>query len=73
MPIYEYECAKCSERVEVLVRNEQDIPLKCKHCGGKLNKALSGFSVSMAPTGPGHQPSAACSGCPSGGCPHARG
>ena len=74
MPIYEYECVKCKERTEVLIRNDKDVPVKCGTCGGKLNKALSGFSVSMAPSGSGHQPSAACAGCPSGGgCPHARG
>lgn len=70
MPIYEYECAKCATRVEVLIRNEKDIPKSCAKCGGKLKKALSGFSVSMAPSGPRHEPSAACASCPSSGCPH---
>ncbi|MEI6564399.1 MAG: zinc ribbon domain-containing protein [bacterium] len=70
MPIYEYECGKCGGHVESLIRNEADIPKVCK-CGGKLKKALSGFSVSMAPSGGHkHEPSAACAACPSSGCPH---
>jgi len=71
MPIYEYECVKCGNRVEALIRNDKDIPAKCPKCEGKLKKALSGFSVSMAPSGPSHGPSAACASCPSSGCPHA--
>lgn len=73
MPIYEYECVKCGGRVEALIRNEKDIPAKCAKCGGKLNKALSAFSVSSASSGPGHEPSAACNTCASGGCPYSRG
>ena len=56
MPIYEYECVKCAGRVEALIRNDQDVPKTCAKCGGKLKKALSGFSVSMAPSGPGTNP-----------------
>jgi putative FmdB family regulatory protein len=70
MPIYEYECEKCSGRVEALIRNDKDVPKTCVKCGGKLKKALSGFSVSMASSGPKHEPSAACASCPSSGCPH---
>ncbi len=72
MPIYEYECSKCAGRVEALIRNEQDVPKVCEKCGGKLKKALSGFSVAMASSGPGHEPSSACASCPSSGCPHSR-
>ena len=73
MPIYEYECVKCGGQVEALIRNDTDIPAKCGNCGGKLKKALSGFSVAMAPSGPKHEPSAACASCPSSGCPHSHG
>jgi putative FmdB family regulatory protein len=71
MPIYEYECSKCGGRVEALIRNKADVPVKCVKCGGKLAKALSRFSVSAAgPAMPAHEPSAACSSCPSGACPY---
>ena len=72
MPIYEYECTKCGNRVEALIRNEKDVPAKCAKCGGKLRKALSSFSVSTA-VAPKHEPSAKCSTCTSGSCPYSGG
>ena len=72
MPIYEYECKKCGQRVEALIRNEKDVPATCAACGGKLHKALSTFSVS-APAAPTHEPSAKCASCPSGSCPYSGG
>jgi putative FmdB family regulatory protein len=45
MPIYEYQCLKCSAQVETM-QKVTDKPLKkCKRCGGKLEKqwSLSGF------------------------------
>ncbi|HQQ76500.1 MAG TPA: zinc ribbon domain-containing protein, partial [Thermoanaerobaculia bacterium] len=41
MPLYEYECAKCGERIEV-IRSFSDPPLVvCPECGGALTKLLS--------------------------------
>lgn len=41
MPLYEYECKKCSEISEVL-QKFSDAPLKkCPHCGGKVHKIMS--------------------------------
>ena len=41
MPLYEYECAKCSEKIEV-IRSFSDPPLVvCPNCGGELKKLLS--------------------------------
>jgi putative FmdB family regulatory protein len=41
MPLYEYECAKCGEKIEV-IRSFSDPPLVvCPNCGGKLTKLLS--------------------------------
>ena len=41
MPIYEYECAKCSG-VHEAIQKFSDAPLKkCPKCGGKLNKIMS--------------------------------
>ena len=41
MPLYEYRCAKCGERIEV-IQSFSDKPLS-KHagCGGKLEKLIS--------------------------------
>jgi putative FmdB family regulatory protein len=71
MPIYEYECSKCGAKKEVLIRNQRDVPKQCEKCGGKVTKAFSAFSVSAAGSStPAHEPSAACSRCPSGSCPY---
>ena len=41
MPLYEYECTKCGEKIEV-IRLFSDPPLTvCPNCGGKLTKLLS--------------------------------
>jgi putative FmdB family regulatory protein len=41
MPIYEYACAKCGRRCEV-VQKMTDPPLtRCEVCGGTLKKVIS--------------------------------
>ena len=41
MPIYEYLCASCGKKTEVIQRMNA-APLKvCPHCGGKLKKMAS--------------------------------
>jgi len=50
MPIYEYKCAECGERVEKM-QKVADAPLAvCEVCGGKLEKqwSLSGFQFKGA-------------------------
>ena len=42
MPIYEYRCGVCSQRVEVLVRSDGSQPA-CPDCGSVLSDKL--FSV----------------------------
>jgi putative FmdB family regulatory protein len=51
MPIYEYECAKCGERIEV-IQKMSDKPLK-KHadCGGTLHKLVSAAGFQFKGTG----------------------
>ena len=56
MPIYEYRCAGCGERVEVLIRSSLATPL-CPWCGSPLTDKL--FSTphimsSEARRQPGH-------------------
>ncbi len=51
MPIYEYECASCHQRVEV-IQKFSDKPLKkCTHCGGPLQKVLSPPALVFKGTG----------------------
>jgi|SRR5215467_2625675 len=51
MPIYEYECTKCGERIEV-IQKMSDKPLK-KHadCGGTLHKLISAAGFQFKGTG----------------------
>ena len=51
MPIYEYECAKCGKKIEVL-QKMSDKPLK-KHasCGGALTKLISASGFQFKGTG----------------------
>jgi putative FmdB family regulatory protein len=43
VPIYEYLCGNCGERVEVLVRPSTGGALSCPQCGSPLSEKL--FSV----------------------------
>jgi len=41
MPLYVYTCKKCAKLFEILVSlNEYDKPIKCPHCGEKLNRIM---------------------------------
>jgi putative FmdB family regulatory protein len=39
MPIYEYRCGNCGERVEVLIRPNRGAP-SCPECGSSLSEKL---------------------------------
>jgi putative FmdB family regulatory protein len=41
MPIYEYTCRKCGAHVEALQKLSDKPLVKCKKCGGKLEKQWS--------------------------------
>jgi len=40
MPLYEYECKDCGNRVEVLQGIDEQGPKCCKKCGGELKRLL---------------------------------
>jgi putative FmdB family regulatory protein len=46
MPIYEYRCADCSKKFEVLVlKAEEASALRCPHCSGaKMKRLISRFT-----------------------------
>ena len=51
MPIYEYSCLKCGERIEAL-QGLHDAPLTvCEACGGELKKLLSAPSFQFKGSG----------------------
>ena len=41
MPLYEYECLDCGERMEILQSHGERAKRKCPDCGGRLKKAVS--------------------------------
>lgn len=51
MPIYEYECTKCT-KIEEIFQKYSDKPLiRCQHCGGKLQKLISQSTFHLKGTG----------------------
>ena len=51
MPIYEYECGKCGEKIEV-IQKFSDEPLKVHEaCGGPLTKLISAAGFQFKGTG----------------------
>ena len=51
MPIYEYECAACGKKTEVIQRlGDRQIRL-CPHCGGKLKKKVSAPAIQFKGSG----------------------
>ncbi|MCZ6508907.1 MAG: zinc ribbon domain-containing protein [Acidobacteria bacterium] len=51
MPIYEYECADCSRRIERLQRLNDPPPEACEACGGPMNRVLSAPAFQFKGTG----------------------
>ena len=51
MPIYEYQCSKCSERHEA-IQGINDAPLAhCSKCGGDLKKLFSSPAIQFKGSG----------------------
>ena len=51
MPIYEFECKKCKARSEVLQKLNDKLPVKCRKCGGRLEKLISASAIKFKGTG----------------------
>lgn len=51
MPLYEYQCTKCEERVEV-IQNISDPPYShCPKCGGDMKKLFSAPAIQFKGSG----------------------
>ncbi len=51
MPLYEYACASCKKKIEVL-QGFNEKPIKnCPHCGGKLKKLMSSPAIQFKGSG----------------------
>ncbi len=68
MPIYEYDCLKCKESFELLVRSsEQEIA--CPACGAReVSKKFSLFGMSGVEKPVTSSSGGGCSGCSGGSC-----
>lgn len=51
MPLYEYHCTACSERIEVLQKVSAPPLAVCPRCGGHLEKLLSAPALQFKGTG----------------------
>ena len=51
MPIYEYECQKCSARQEVYQKVDDKPPKKCSKCGGRLERMISAPAIQFKGSG----------------------
>lgn len=51
MPIYEYQCKKCSAHMEVLQKFSDKPLVKCRKCGGRLEKLLSAPAIQFKGSG----------------------
>ncbi len=48
MPIYEFQCKKCSEVSDFNLKMSDPNPAECPHCGGKeLQKLISSSSFAL--------------------------
>lgn len=51
MPIYEYECLKCKAHAEVMQKMTDKPLVKCRKCGGRLEKQWSPTSFQLKGSG----------------------
>jgi putative FmdB family regulatory protein len=51
MPIYEFECRKCKAHIEVFQKLSDKPPVKCRKCGGRLERLLSAPAIQFKGSG----------------------
>ena len=51
MPLYEYECQSCRERVEVIQKFSDPPYTICPQCGGDLKKLISSPAIQFKGSG----------------------
>jgi len=51
MPIYEFECRKCKAHLEVFQKINDKPPVKCRKCGGRLERLLSAPAIQFKGSG----------------------
>jgi putative FmdB family regulatory protein len=51
MPLYEYECEKCGERVEIIQKMSDPPSKHCPKCGGDMRKLISSPAIQFKGSG----------------------
>jgi putative FmdB family regulatory protein len=51
MPLYEYQCTVCGERVEVIQKMSDPPSTHCPKCGGAMRKLLSSPAIQFKGSG----------------------
>lgn len=51
MPLYEYQCQKCKQRIEVIQRMNDPPQTICPNCGGELKKLFSAPAIQFKGSG----------------------
>jgi putative FmdB family regulatory protein len=51
MPIYEFECRKCKAHIEVFQKMSDKPPVKCRTCGGRLERLHSAPAIQFKGSG----------------------
>lgn len=51
MPLYEYQCQQCSERVEIIQKISDPPYSHCPKCGGEMRKLISSPAIQFKGSG----------------------
>jgi len=51
MPIYEFECRKCKAHMEVFQKISDKPPVRCRKCGGRLERKISAPAIQFKGSG----------------------
>ncbi len=51
MPLYEYQCAKCGKRVEIIQRISDPPYTHCPKCAGEMRKLISSPAIQFKGSG----------------------
>ncbi len=51
MPLYEYRCKHCGNKIEVIQKFSDDPLSSCKECGGELEKMMSAPAIRFKGSG----------------------
>lgn len=51
MPLYEYQCQQCNEKLEAIQKLSDEPYTICPHCGGALKKLISSPAIQFKGSG----------------------